>query len=287
MSELAVLSYAVAGVPEGTLPEHRIVPLPPPGEHRRRARLPGLASSLASAALGGEPAPVNTSVILGTALGSLTETAAFVENMLRLHEEMPRPRAFSTSVHNATTSQVARRIGARGECQTYTHGELSFHQALFAGTRVRGSTRVLVGAIDETSAYVERATRHCASPPSAEGGAVFWCTGADQPGPVLARLRPVAQARPRHPRRWIEEQLAGLEIDQILWPFETEWRRDLGGEVTTAQTGHHLSSTASATALAVAAQAGEAELPWRSRRSLAVVTAARGGEVAILLVERG
>src|SRR5690606_14663565 len=109
--------------------------LPPEGTGRQGGRTGRLALALARQALGDEEPAPNTATIFGTGLGCLTETAAFVEHMNAAAEATPKPRMFAASVHNAIASRVALQFGARGECQTFSHGEVSFAHAVFAASR--------------------------------------------------------------------------------------------------------------------------------------------------------
>jgi len=249
--ELNVVSYAVAG--SDAFPAHRTVPLPPPGA-RRKARLPTLAAQMARVALGERDVDEETGVSFGTALGCLTETEAFVENMVRAREEMPKPRAFSSSVHNAIASRVAMEIGARGPCRTFVHGEVSFVQALFAAR-----APALIGALDERTAYVDRGRRACGKGPGGEGGAVLYCAD-DAPG--LAVIRTVLFTR------------SARRIAETL--------RDAAPDVT-LKDDTHSSACATATALAVAMLAREIE---SDARRIAVVVGSRLGDHGLLILER-
>ena len=161
---MRVLGYAIADE------------MPPPGAQGRKARLPDLAVALARRAVGDREVPEETAVEFGTALGSLTETESFLENMIRAREETPKPRHFSASVHNAMASRVAMALGAKGPCRTFVHGELSFLQAVRSARRSRFA---LVGALDERTPYVDRAREVCGKGAGGEGGAVFFCGEGD------------------------------------------------------------------------------------------------------------
>ena len=247
--ELRVVSYAVAG--DDSFPRGRVVDTPPHGA-RRKARLPTLAAALARCAIGDRQVSADTGVSFGTALGCLTETAAFVENMIRENEEMPKPRAFSSSVHNAIASRVALDVGAHGPCRTFVHGAVSFVQALFAAR-----TPALVGGLDERTSYVEQIC-----PDATEGGAVLYC--ADD-GPGLAVIRRAVFARSE---RRIVEALREADPDITL--------RDVR-------------DCATATAKAVAMLSGEIETdgePNGDPRSIAVVVGSRLGDHGLVLIER-
>jgi 3-oxoacyl-(acyl-carrier-protein) synthase len=86
----------------------------------KKASLPG--------ALGGNEA--QTGVYVGTGMGSLGETAAFLENMVRQKENFPKPAHFANSVHNSVASTLGLEFGLRGENITVVHREISFDAAL-------------------------------------------------------------------------------------------------------------------------------------------------------------
>ena len=261
--DLPVLSYATAGCP--LLGAHDVA-LPPPGPRGRRARLPELAVAMARLAAGDRETDEQTSVVFGTALGCLTETESFVENMIRAKEATPKPRAFSASVHNAIASRVAMALVARGACRTFVHGEISFLLALRSAR-----TPALVGALDEHTPYVDRGRAACTSPPGkgepGEGGAVFFCGE----GPPLAIIREVRFARPDDPAAWIAE-------------------RAEGADATLRAPGDHPSSAAVTTAIAVAVLAGTLEPPQagldQRPGSIAVAAASRLGDAGVLIVEQ-
>ena len=161
---MRILGYAVAET------------MPPPGPKGRKARLPDLAVKLAREAVGELAVPDQTAVEFGTAYGSLTETESFVENMVREHEETPKPRHFSASVHNAMASRVAMALSAKGPCRTFVHGSLSFLQAVRSARR---NEFAVVGALDECTPYVERGRNAAGAKPGSEGGAVFFCGEGD------------------------------------------------------------------------------------------------------------
>lgn len=300
-TDLPVLSYAVAGCPAIRFPDHRRLPLPPPGPRGRKARLPTLAVELARCVVGGRGLPRDTAIEFGTALGCMTETEAFLEKMIRTREAEPKPRAFSSSVHNALASRVSIALGAQGECRTFTHGEISFLQAcLAAGDRWAGGGRepALVGALDETTPYVERGRAAChpgEKREPTEGGAVFLCGEGEG---ALAHVRSVAYARPREPGAWLAPHLAGTTLDLALVDLRgadtrrKEILRALGTEVLASRrwTGDHPSACACAGALGVALLAGEVApvaVGLQARpRTLAVLAGSRLGDLGLLILER-
>ena len=73
----------------------------------------------------------DTGVYVGTGLGSLGETAAFLENMVQQGENLPKPANFINSVHNAASSGLALEFSLKGENITVAHREISFDAALW------------------------------------------------------------------------------------------------------------------------------------------------------------
>ena len=135
--------------------------LVPPGMARRIGRLQKMAIAAARLAMQEAPAPpadpANVAVCVGTGLGSQTETAEFVENMIRLGEAEPKPARFVNSVHNSIASQLAIAWGFSGENHTFTHQSISFDLALWQAVqllRTGRAERVLACGADELSPYL-------------------------------------------------------------------------------------------------------------------------------------
>lgn len=279
---LAVTGYAVAGG-RLDLPEGRRLAFPPPGLHRRRARLPSLAVGLAKAALGRRPCPEETAVLIGTALGCLTETEAFVTHMLEADEATPMPRAFSSSVHNAIAGEVARAVGARGENRTVVHGGVSICWALWFALRRGGSS--LVGALDERTPHVERAYAACdpTRTHALQEAAAVLALAPEAEG-SLATAIAAEVGRTSDPAGWLRERLVPLAPDVVLVPSGA-WARRLEGAVSVEPlTGETPSAAALSCALAVALLAGEATLPGlpvAEPRRVAVAATSRFGDVGL------
>jgi 3-oxoacyl-(acyl-carrier-protein) synthase len=101
-------------------------------------------------------APEKICVAIGTGLGSLNDTAAFVENMILKEERAPRPMYFTNSVHNSLASQTAIELNLTGLNSTPVQREISFETALWQGATELASGRAelaLVGAADELNQY--------------------------------------------------------------------------------------------------------------------------------------
>ncbi len=126
---------------------------------RRLGRTQRLALGAAHRAMedcGGVPDPESVAVSLGTGLGTLDETAAFLENLVEGEEREPKPARFINSVHNAAAAQTAMAFGFRGENDTFVHESISFELALWQGCRLieTGRSRhVLAIGADELNPY--------------------------------------------------------------------------------------------------------------------------------------
>jgi 3-oxoacyl-[acyl-carrier-protein] synthase-1/3-oxoacyl-[acyl-carrier-protein] synthase II len=101
-------------------------------------------------------APEKICVAIGTGLGSLNDTAAFVENMILKEERAPRPIFFTSSVHNSLAAQIAIELNFSGLNSTPVQREISFETALWQGTTelALGQADIaLLGAADELNQY--------------------------------------------------------------------------------------------------------------------------------------
>ncbi len=298
---LDVLSYCVAGLRSCALPPARTAAFPPPGALARQARLPGAATAMAKQALPAAAAAGELSVFFGTALGCLTETQAFLENMILKHEATPMPRAFSSSVHNAPAAQTAIALKARGASHTFVHADVAFLQALFAAARHwerAQEGRLLVGGLDEFTQHAGEARAALLWPETTgEGGAVLVCGAASREAPALARLGRIGLARRRDPLAWIAAKLGGERIDALLMAYPAGSPAAAvtlasGAHVleSRALTGDHHACVAAAAALAVAALSGELEPGAlelaHAPGAIAVAAASRYGDAAFAVLER-
>jgi 3-oxoacyl-(acyl-carrier-protein) synthase len=131
-----------------------------PAKRRKLSRLQQMALVAArksfSSELAADLAPEKICVAVGTGLGSLNDTAAFVENMILKDERAPRPSLFTSSVHNSLASQIAIELNCSGLNSTPIQREISFETALWQGATELASGRAelaLVGAADELNQY--------------------------------------------------------------------------------------------------------------------------------------
>ncbi len=128
-----------------------------PMKIRRLGRLQTLCLLAAKkAGLPPEAAAGDTGVYLGTGLGSLNETTAFIENMVLNGEELVKPANFINSVHNAAASSLALEFSLKGENLTVAHREVSFDAALghaVSALRNGRAARAVVCGADELNYY--------------------------------------------------------------------------------------------------------------------------------------
>jgi 3-oxoacyl-(acyl-carrier-protein) synthase len=131
-----------------------------PAKRRKLSRIQKMtlvtARKALSVELAASAAPEKICVAVGTGLGSLTDTAAFVENLILKDERAPRPSLFTGSVHNSLASQVAIELNFTGLNSTPVQREVSFETALWQGATelaVGRAELALVGAADELNQY--------------------------------------------------------------------------------------------------------------------------------------
>jgi len=123
---------------------------------RRLGRLQVMSLLAAKKAMFSAEGGEETGVYVGTGLGSLGETAAFLENMIQQAENFPKPANFINSVHNAAGSSLALEFSLKGENITVAHREISFDAALWhalAGLRQGRVKRAVVCGADELNYY--------------------------------------------------------------------------------------------------------------------------------------
>ena len=136
-----------------------------PAELRRIGRSQKMGLTAVRSALARRPNSAvdpNAAICVGTALGTLAETAAFLENMVERDECEPRPARFINSVHNAIASRIGISLGCRGENHTFAHQAISFELALWHAMHLlrtgRAREAIVCGA-DEWSPYVNAVGR--------------------------------------------------------------------------------------------------------------------------------
>ncbi len=176
-----------------------------PAKRRRLNRIQQMVLTAARRCLPADlvaaAAPGRIAVAIGTGLGSLNDTAAFVENLIQKEERAPRPAFFTSSVHNSLASQVAIELNLTGLNSTPIQREISFEFALWQAASeiaLGHADLALAGAADELNQYALAAgmrwskvlSRGTASPPRlpGEGCALFALGRGDTAAPVLARV---------------------------------------------------------------------------------------------------
>lgn len=115
-----------------------------------------LAAKKALLSAGAAEGGAETGVYVGTGLGSLGETALFLENMIKQGENFPKPANFINSVHNAAGSGLALEFSFKGENITVAHREISFDAALWhalSGLKRGRVKRAVVCGADELNYY--------------------------------------------------------------------------------------------------------------------------------------
>jgi len=128
------------------------------GSLRRLPRLSQMAivagkEALAAAALPYDPTRIG--VVLGTGLGTLEETIAFMKGYLDGGPEAASPLLFPSSVMNAAAGQMALECKLRGVNSTVNHRDASPLLALTMACDLLALGRadaLVVGAVDELSA---------------------------------------------------------------------------------------------------------------------------------------
>jgi 3-oxoacyl-(acyl-carrier-protein) synthase len=234
--------FSVGRIRGYTCSEFGAAQIIPSAKRRRLGRLQQMALVAAKRSLPdglpGTVAPNRACAAVGTGLGSLGETAAFVENMLASEERAPLAGRFTNSVHNACSSQLAIEFNLRGLNSTPTHREISFEVALWlcaSQLRQGRADFALAGAADELSPYLQHIGQRWGwwdeetlvvhpfsqqltgrqRPLPGEGAAVFTLARAD------AASRPLGQLRSVHFGRFVTQANGRLD-----GKTEAAWIRD-------------------------------------------------------------
>jgi len=239
-----------------------------PAKRRKLSRIQQMTLVAAKKALGAEligtTTPEKICAVIGTGLGSLTDTAAFVENLILKDERAPRPALFTSSVHNSLASQVAIELKLSGLNSTPVQREISFETALWQGANELASGRAelaLVGAADELNQYhlaagIRGRGRNKTSQRSlpGEGCALFTLGRKETAATPLAFVSAIRIGRSEKPdavaeANWILETLerdgiAPGEVDLLLTgannvPAQTEFYRGLVAEFS-RRAGHEI-----------------------------------------------
>ena len=239
-----------------------------PAKRRKLSRIQQMTLVAAKKALGAElnatTTPEKICAVIGTGLGSLTDTAVFVENLILKDERAPRPALFTSSVHNSLASQVAIELKLSGLNSTPVQREISFETALWQGANELASGRAelaLVGAADELNQYhlaagMRRGWWKGTSQRSlpGEGCALFTLGRMENSALPLAFVSAIRIGRSENPdavaeANWILETLerdriVPSEVDLLLTgtngvPEQTEFYRALAAEFS-RRIGHEV-----------------------------------------------
>jgi 3-oxoacyl-[acyl-carrier-protein] synthase II len=179
----------------------------PPRRLRRMNRLSQLAVVAAYQAArqaGIEPgaARPGTGVVMGTGLGALAETVAFIEQLQGEDPSLANPGLFPSTVMNVAASQISMELGLQGYNTTVNHKEISAELALLLAVdalRLERAEAVLVGAVDELSEPVHHGYRRLGA--LARGRPRPYRAGRDGltlgEGAAVVVLEPLAGARAR------------------------------------------------------------------------------------------
>ncbi|MCK6553067.1 hypothetical protein L6Q96_00550 [Candidatus Binatia bacterium] len=204
-----------ARLPAGALDDAR------PGPQLRRAdRLSLGVATCARRALDdaglGLPlaAPERVGVVVGSALGNITDSLAYLARLFARGPSLASPLAFPNLVLNAAASYAAMLVGCTGPNLTVSHGELSGEQAITTACELLQSGRadvVVAGGADEAGSAVVLGYRRFRALSSQRGGPE-WCSpyDADRNGVVLGEgtamlvLEPATRARARGARVYAE-----------------------------------------------------------------------------------
>jgi 3-oxoacyl-(acyl-carrier-protein) synthase len=148
-----------------------------PGRIRRLKRLARMALALAAAARPNHWTRPPEGIFFGTAMGALSETHDFLNQLFTSAERFSSPTDFIGSVHNAPAGQLALKYGATGPNIAVTGGGDTFAQALLAAELLTGDgqTALLVAADENHPHMTARIDPRLAADPSeSDGGGAFW-----------------------------------------------------------------------------------------------------------------
>lgn len=128
-------------------------------------------------------------VVVGSAVGNLSETGAHLERLFVKGPSGVSPLIFPNLVMNAPASYVGMELGLTGVNLTLSHGEISGEQAIVVASDLIRSGRadvVLAGGGDELSAILFHICRRARGLSGQRGGSE-WCSpyDVDRNGVVL------------------------------------------------------------------------------------------------------
>jgi 3-oxoacyl-[acyl-carrier-protein] synthase II len=293
-----------------------------PGSLRRLPRLSQMAIVAGKQALAaGAPTPhydaTRVGVVLGTGLGTLEETIAFMRGYLDGGPEAASPLLFPSSVMNAAAGQLALECKLRGVNSTVNHRDASPLSALTMACDLLALGRadaIVCGGVDELSAPALVGWRKLGAIDAGlvlgEGAGMLLVEREEDARRRGARVRAVvvgrsesSDERPRvgwgraaawpEAARAVREAAAGRKIDGVVSGAngtsyderESEAiRAGLGGAMPQASTAivARVGESFSSGALRLVAAVGELE----RRERVMVPTFAQGGANVVVVMER-
>lgn len=171
-------------------------------------------------------------ISIGTAMGCLQDTEAFLAKMTEQNEQMLTPTAFVQSTHNTVAGQIALVLGCNGHNLTYVHRGHSTEHALidaFLYLDEHPDQVVLSGGIDELtdSSYTLMERAGVYSEAVAGEGAGFFLASLKQPeGPsvLLRHLFTCTDDNPGNAARKLLQQLKAVmpEAPELVLSGQTE-----------------------------------------------------------------
>lgn len=119
---------------------------------RRMSKVLKMGTTSAKIALNDAGIENVDAIMLGTGFGCFSDTTVFLDAILDNTEKQLTPTAFIQSTHNSVNSQIALSLKCTGYNYTYSHGGLSFENALIDAMMMlndNDAQNVLVGGFDE------------------------------------------------------------------------------------------------------------------------------------------
>jgi 3-oxoacyl-[acyl-carrier-protein] synthase II len=176
-------------------------------------------------------APERLGVVVGSAIGNVSESAAYQERLWQKGPALASPMTFPNLVLNAPASYLAMDLGATGVNFTVAQGETSGEAAIALGVELVRAGRadvVLAGGGDELGAIMVR-TYRAGKVLSGQHGGAEWCSPYDAErngivlgeGAAMLTLESPARARARGAAIYAEiDAAAAFSLPSPLydWP---------------------------------------------------------------------
>jgi 3-oxoacyl-[acyl-carrier-protein] synthase II len=155
----------------------------------------------------GRLAPEDVGAVVGSALGDVAGSIAYLDRVFTRGPAAASPMAFPNLVLNAPASYVAMETGATGANFTVAQGEISGEQAILLGADLvrSGRARVVVAGGGDQFAEIVAHAYGAAHALSGQRGGREWCSPYDPgrngivlgEGAAMLLLEPLRQARER------------------------------------------------------------------------------------------